>query len=464
MTVVSSADLCRLVVVGPERQVEIAVPSQVAVADLLPALLPHLGDRLSDAGLGHGGWVLQRLGEAPFDEEATVESLGLTDGAVVHLRPRADQIPPADFDDLADGLATGLRERAGAWRPEMARWAAAGGFGVLVVAGAGMLAMAGPVLPRAIAGGILAILTLVGAYAFTSAFQDRLFGTIAACAGIGYAAMAAAIAPSIPAGSSPLVLGPAQTLAAVAITIPAAVVAALVAGGNGPVFAGVVAAAASATVGAVLATLAGLTGERGAAVTAVLAVLLTFAVPRAALRLARIRIDPVPTKPEELQENIDPEPSTEVLRLAAVADRYMVGLTAGLAVTGLGSTVLLPTGGWAGPALAVLVALARLLLARAVTSAWQRLLLSAPAVFGLFLVAVSEVGDLDILVRLVVLLAGLPAVAAVLVTVALHLPDRRLMPIWGRIGDVVQLISIVALLPVLAGVLGLYGAARAMGG
>ncbi|MFF5075653.1 type VII secretion integral membrane protein EccD [Actinoplanes sp. NPDC000266] len=460
----SSADLCRLVVVGPERRAEIAVPSQVAVADLLPALLPHLGERLSDAGLAHGGWVLQRLGESPFDEEASVESLGLTDGAVVHLRPRADQIPPADFDDLADGLATGLRERAGAWRPEMARWAAAGGFGVVALAGAAMLAADGPVLPRAIAAGVLAVLALAAAYAFTAAWKDRLFATIAACAGIGDAAVAAALAPSIPAGSSPLVLGPAQTLAAAAVTIPVAVVAALVSGGNGPVFAGVVAAAASATAGAAAATLAGLSGEQGAAITAVLAVLLTFAVPRAALRLARIRIDPVPTKAEELQENIDPERSTEVLRMAAVADRYMIGLTAGFAATGLAATVLLPAGGWAGPALAVLVALARLLLARAVTSAWQRLLLSAPALVGLLLVATNEAGDLPLLGRLAVLLAGVPVAAAVLVAVARHLPDRRMMPMWGRMGDVVQLISIVALLPLLAAVLGLYGAARAMGG
>ncbi|WP_179855625.1 type VII secretion integral membrane protein EccD [Paractinoplanes atraurantiacus] len=460
----SSADLCRLVVVGPERQAEIAVPSQVAVADLLPALLPHLGERLSDAGLAHGGWVLQRLGEPAFDEEASVESLGLTDGAVVHLRPRADQIPPADFDDLADGLATGLRERDGAWRPEMARWAAAGGFGVVAAAGAAMLAANGPVLPRAVAAGVLAILAMAAAYAFASAWKDRLFATIAAGAGIGYAALAAAIAPNIPDGSSPLELGPAQTLAAVAVTIPVAVIAALVSRGNGPVFAGVVAAAACATAGAAPTNLAGLTGEQGAAITAVLAVLLTFAVPRVALRLARIRTDPVPTRPEELQENIDPEPSTEVLRLAAVADRYMIGLTAGLAATGLVATTLLPAQGWAGPALAVLVALARLLLARAVTSAWQRLLLSGPALAGLLLVAVNEAGDLPLLIRLVVLLAGLPVAAAVLVAVGRHLPDRRMMPMWGRMGDVVQLISIVALLPVLAAVLGLYGAARAMGG
>lgn len=93
MTIVASGEMCRLVVCGPDRQVEVAVPAQVLVADLLPALLHHLGENLADTGLLHGGWVLQRLGAPPFDEDGTVASLGLRDGEVVHLRPRSEQIP-----------------------------------------------------------------------------------------------------------------------------------------------------------------------------------------------------------------------------------------------------------------------------------------------------------------------------------------------------------------------------------
>ncbi len=70
-------DLCRLAVCGPARTVELAVPIHVPLIDLLPALVGHLGDGLADAGLEHGGWVLQRLGDPPLREELSVAALGL---------------------------------------------------------------------------------------------------------------------------------------------------------------------------------------------------------------------------------------------------------------------------------------------------------------------------------------------------------------------------------------------------
>jgi len=59
-------DLCRLNICGPARRVELAVPAHVPLIDLLPAMIGHLGQNLADAGLEHGGWVLQKLGEPPL--------------------------------------------------------------------------------------------------------------------------------------------------------------------------------------------------------------------------------------------------------------------------------------------------------------------------------------------------------------------------------------------------------------
>ncbi|MDI5941594.1 EsaB/YukD family protein, partial [Micromonospora sp. DH15] len=80
MTGTVTEQMCRLVVRGPSRQIEVAVPAGVVVADLLPALLHHHGDGLADTGLGHGGWVLQRAGAAPLDEESSVAAPALHDG------------------------------------------------------------------------------------------------------------------------------------------------------------------------------------------------------------------------------------------------------------------------------------------------------------------------------------------------------------------------------------------------
>jgi type VII secretion integral membrane protein EccD len=120
-TVVGSGEVCRLTVYGPKSRVELAVPAHVPLADLLPTFLGHLGQELATTGLDHGGWVLQRLGEPPLEEDLGTAALGLYDGDILHLRPRDEQLPPVDFDDLVDGVADGIAKRKDAWRPEFTR-------------------------------------------------------------------------------------------------------------------------------------------------------------------------------------------------------------------------------------------------------------------------------------------------------------------------------------------------------
>lgn len=55
--------LCRLTVRAPDKTLDLAVPADVPIADLLPVIAGHAGEDLSEHGLEHGGWVLQRLGE-----------------------------------------------------------------------------------------------------------------------------------------------------------------------------------------------------------------------------------------------------------------------------------------------------------------------------------------------------------------------------------------------------------------
>jgi hypothetical protein len=176
--------MCRLVIHGPGRQLHVGVPADVLIGDLLPALLHHFGGGLADAGLAHAGWILQRLGDAPLDEDLTVAGLGLRDGDRLHLRPRSDQIPPIHFDDLADGIATGVRSRAGVWRPKMIRWAALGAFTTLAAVGVPVLAMSATHAAAAACAAGLAICGLAGAFALTRAGGDHAFGIVAATAGM----------------------------------------------------------------------------------------------------------------------------------------------------------------------------------------------------------------------------------------------------------------------------------------
>ncbi|GLY93153.1 type VII secretion integral membrane protein EccD [Actinoplanes sp. NBRC 103695] len=464
MTVTAPAEMCRLVVCGPDRQLEIAVPPPVVVADLMPVLLRQLGDGLADTGLGHGGWVLQRLGGVPLDEDATVGSAGLTDGTVLHLRPRADQIPPVHFDDLADGLATGVLHRPGAWRPEMTHWAAAGGTAVALGTGVLVLAATGPALPRAIVAGVLALLLTGAGAIFTRSFGDRLFGLVAAAGGLAFGGLAGLIAPEGLA-TAPLRFDSPQVFTAAVILAVLGLGGGVLVGRAGPAAAAVVIAGVLTALGAGLTAFAGLAASDSAAIVAVVVTVVTAAVPVTAFRLARIRLNPLPTKPEELQEDIDPEPSEPLMRRAAVADGYMTGLHLGLAAVAIAALLILaPGGGWAEYTLVGLVALVRLLAARPMTSGWHRLAVTAPAIAGLVAAAVTALAEAPAVVRLPVAAGSVALLVLLFYLVARHLPEQRLMPIWGRIGDITQLLGTVAMLPILAAVTDLYGFARAIGG
>lgn len=459
------AELCRLVVSGPERQIEVAVPANVLVADLLPALLHHLGDNLADAGLAHGGWVLQRFGGPALDEDRSIAALGLHDGETVYLRPRADQIPPVHFDDLADGIAAGVRNRAGRWRPEMIRWAAMGALAAVLLVGAAVLVLTGPEQARALCAVAVAVISMAGAVGLTRSAGDPGFGAVAAASGIGYAVLAAMMIPDLTGDDVALVVGAPEAFAGSVAALLFAVLAAVLLGWPGPRLAGILAGLFFAALGSGLAAFVPLSAGKAAAVVAVAATVATVRVPLLAFRLARINLPPLPTEPEHLQEDIDPEPSSQLLPQTARADAYMTGLYTGLAVVTAVSMVLVAlVGGWAAGGLVGAVALVRLLALRPMNSAWHRLAHAVPSGCGLAVFAVVALAEAMPVVRAVVPVVAAPVAGAVFVAIGRGLPRRRLMPYWGRIGDIVQLVATIGTLPLLLAVLGAYGAARSLGG
>jgi type VII secretion integral membrane protein EccD len=459
-----SGDLCRLTICGPASSVELAVPVHVPLVDLLPALAGHLGGHLADAGLEHEGWVLQRLGDRPLREELSIAALGLHDGDTVHLRPRSAQLPPLDFDDLIDGVASGIAGRHDRWRPEMSRHLLACLLAVPLAAGAGLLAgHAGR--PAAALGAGLALLLLACATAASRGLGNRGTARTLGMAAVAYAAIAGAQLPLLhdrmailPGGSGP---GP-VLLAGGAAATAAAVLATILIGGCDPVLTGLTAFAAVATVAGALASFARIGGVAIAALMLVVVIPLGGAVPVMAFRLTGLRLDPLPTTPAELQENLDPVSGEHVLERTRWADRYMSALYSALGAMAAGCLAVLGlTAGWKAHLVSIDAIVLLMLHARLMVAAWHKLAAVVPAVAGA-IILVTAAGLRATPHTRLELLSGVMVAAGLLWAAERTLPGRKLVPIWGRLGDLLESLTALALLPAALWLVNFYQIARAV--
>ena len=405
----SAAEVCRLLVIGPASQVDLSVPTHVPLSDLMPALLRGLGPDLADRGLEHSGWVAQRPGEASLDEDLSVADHGLLDGDTLHVRPRSDQLPPLDFDDLIDGVASGMRARSGLWRPRTTRAASVLALVVWLVvallvplldvrlapaAGTGAAradaaaSAGGGLSGRAVLVGVAALVLLAVTAVVGRLDRDR---TVAALFGGGVVALAAeaavlAVLDAGPAGRAagrvPLLLVAGAGATLVAVLLALAVLSAREA--LYPAVLAVVAMVVAAILASLLSSIAGLDWTGVATVLVLLCVAARPGVPMAAFKLAGMALPPLPVEPGDLQDDIDPEPGGRVLARTARADRYMTALYAACGVVSIAGLVWLALSpGWMPVTVAGLVGLAQVLASRPITSIWHRLALCLPAFAGL---------------------------------------------------------------------------------
>jgi type VII secretion integral membrane protein EccD len=461
-------DLCRLTICGPAKSVELAVPVHVPLIDLLPALLSHLGDNLADAGLEHEGWVLQRLGEPPLREDLSVAALGLRDGDLVHLRPRADQLPPLDFDDLIDGVAAGIAGRSDRWRPEMSRRLLAGLLGGSLAVGLVLLGGHVSVLSDVMAAGLTALLLALTAAA-SRAYADVAATMVLGAASIAYAGLAGAELPLLSAASHGTTLLAWSVLRAAVLgggvaIAGASVAVGMVSGGRHPALVGTTIAGLLVAAGGAAATIGKLTPTAAAAIVVALAVPVGCWVPVLSFRLAKMRLDPTPTTAEELQDDLDPVPGEQLLERTRCADQYMTALYAGLGVvvTGclivLGISASLPAQVVAADAVVVLLLHARMLVA-----ARHRLAAVVPASFGVAALLASAGLRADARHWLPVLVIVIAAMA-LLFTAERSMPGHKMLPHWGRAGDWLQTAAAAALLPLTLWALNIFQLVRSAHG
>ncbi|MFH8980090.1 type VII secretion integral membrane protein EccD [Streptomyces varsoviensis] len=457
----STASLCRLTIQAPERTVELAVPSDIALADLLPTIVDHAGSDLHERGAEAGGWVLQRLGEAPLDEERTPNALGLHDGETLHLRARNESLPQIHFDDLIEGLSSGLRARRDSWRPQWSRYLMIGLTLTALGAGLLLLTLPGPAPTRAGCAAAVAVLLLAGAGSASRAVGDAGAGGALGAAAVPYLVLAGALVPQHTGDAAET---GARLLAGCAAGAGCAVLAVAAVGACAPLFLGIAVTAVLGAIGGAV-MLYGVPLDETAAPLALLVVILGAFLPSLAFRLSGLRLPLLPTNAEQLQEGIDPVPGQEVGARGAIADGYLTALCAATGATAAACVTALSVGQDTWPPLTVAAVLSVLLLvhARSLGGAWQRLSAVLPGAYGLTLLTVLFALRLAPSQR-PLLLAGTVVLAAALAIAGWTFPGRRLVPYWGRAVDLLHTLLAIALVPLALLAAGLYHYLRGVGG
>lgn len=447
--------LCRINIRAPDSRIELAVPTDVPLGDLLPEILRHAGSGMDEAGLVHQGWVLQRLGDEPLDEESTLAVAGLHDGDTVYLRPRADQLPPVHFDDLVDGVASTLRDRADAWRPSATRYALL--FSAAAALAATFAVIAGGMRgsPAVLLSASISVLLVLAAGAASRAVDDGMAGILLGVASMPFMALAGVL---VTTGTGSL-LG-ARVLAGASAAAGTGVLALGVVGTGAAVFLALVGVCVIGLVGGLLIVLANVSPVGVAATVAVLVLVLTLFVPMLGVRLAGLKIPPLPTNADQLQEGIEPHPGGDVVARAKLTNSYVTAFL--LAVGGVLMcclTALATTRTWQSYSLAGAVSAICLLHSRSLAGIWQRLGSLVPGLYGALLLTVGFALDAPVNWQISTLIT-LVVLGATLLIGSWTIPGARLVPYWGRAAELLHTLVAISLVPLLVWVVGGYGWAR----
>lgn len=440
---------------------------------MLPTLLQAAGENMADAGLAHSGWVLQKLDKAPLDPAQTLGQLSIRHGETLYFRPRMAQLPELSYDDVADVIGTGIRERSDRWGPQNTRSFGLTAAAVALLVGALTLTLSGPPwIAAAVAAGVVAVLLLGAALALSRALGDAGAGAVLGYAAIPYAFLAGLAAPAnenaqlLAFGAPNAGMGAPHLMAGFGAALLVAVIAGFAVVDGLPNFIGVALAALIGLIAALVAYFfesLPASGVGGAAVALVLP--MAALVPTLAFRLARLPLPPVPTSSEDLLRDRTTLNGSNVLRRTAIADKFATGLVAGIALVAMGGILALAgSSSWAGPATTAAISASLLLRSRVFRGHVQRLWMLGSGIFGLGVLSLTTAADTGQTSTLLAVLLPLVIVAGIVASVAVWLPNNRPSPFWGRLGDILDVIIIVAIFPLAGYALELFAKVRGLAG
>lgn len=467
----TSLGLCRVTVVAPHTRMDVALPSHVPLVELQAELLAQAatgpeGEYFIDDGISAGGWTLARLGEPPLDPDLSCAQIGIVDGEELYFRPIEDTAPGIVFDDVVDAVSVAGTRRTGAWSANSSRR-----FNLI----AGSTALFGAIAVAATVGTVLAgvlvlvagVVAVLAAWALDKAFEltrpATLLGVLGTACGFSGGIILLAQERGLTDLGAPQFLAGGSVMAAYALLASLAVERAT------PLFHSIVLAGLGMIIGTGVCTWLPVATPAAAASLAGLFLVVIPGLPMIAYRLARMPIPDVPSSPDELRHDATvPDDAASDLALVRSdrADEYLTGLLAACAaVVGTCAVLLgLTTEGQVLPSLIMcgIFSLWLLLKSRYFRSIGQRVSLLVAGFSGPAALAHTGVSTLSEELQLLIVAGSLTALTLLLLLHALAVSGRKISPVWGRVGDVIQMLLGVTVVPMTLWVWGAYWWIRAI--
>ncbi|PYC81939.1 type VII secretion integral membrane protein EccD [Streptomyces tateyamensis] len=481
MSTNAATGFCRVTVVAPDSRIDVALPEDVPLADIYPEVL-----RLSGQTQGEGaptGFHLVRRDGTVLDSGLPLNAQQVRDGDLLSLRPFAESLPPAVYDDVADAIASAVEADRRFWSPDLMRAFGLVGAAVLIVLLGFALWFAD--LRHDMHGlpGVLAGVTAVVLVGFAGV-RARVYQDHAAALALGVGALPHALIAGTGviavahAGAGP---GRLQFLVGCVSVLVVSVLLVGLLPERDSVFVGAAVlgtAGTLATFGAVLlpATPAG----HIAAVAGVAALASIGFLPALSARFARLPVGysapgQTRTRSGRLGEEQTRAEAVQYERIAHQARRgheVLVGLVGGAAAVIVGSCAVL---GFTDAVFTQLLALAlgvsTMLRARLFRYTAQVFSLTVAGLLGLALLIVGlslhtplfiveAAGSTAVDLRTLWLAGSVAAGAALLTAIALVVPRLGVSPFWGRVLDLVDSLLLMSLVPLALGVLDVYARVR----
>ncbi|MEU6353435.1 type VII secretion integral membrane protein EccD [Streptomyces sp. NPDC047072] len=485
MSTVSATGFCRVTVAAPNSRIDVALPEDVPLSDVYPEILRLSGQTPEETA--PTGYNLVRRDGSVLDDGRSLAEQQIRDGELLLLRPFADSLPPAVFDDVVDAVAAAVEADRRSWNDGMMRTVGLLAGALLLTMMALALWFSEPIrhdmhgLPGIIAG-VTGIVLVALAAVRARVYDDHHAAVALGLASLPHLMVGGSGILGVDAGEGP---GRLHLLVGFAVLLVASVLLVLMLPQNDAPF---IAAAFAAGIG-VLATFAAIVTEaeprESAACTAVVMVAVIGFLPGWSARFARLPIgfrspDQIAkrNRPDEQQEQ-EPVDFRIITDQARRGHELLLGLVGGCAVGGVASAGVVlgfSSNGWA-QLMALAAGLAMLMRARLFlyTSQVVTLMVSGIVTLSLLVLGLALNPPADVMeellynhnsapldIRTVWLAAAVAFGAMLLVAIALIVPRKGVTPFWGRMLDLSEGAVLLSLVPLCLAVLDLYAAARGM--